>query len=64
MKRRRTESIDDIPQPKRRAGRPRVYDALLDLQISITPEQRDWLEDQPTSISETIRRLIDRAMKF
>ena len=53
---------DTTPKAKRRIGRPRKFDALLDLQISVTPEQRDWLEAQPVSISETIRNLIDCAM--
>jgi len=53
------------PETKRpRPGRRRLFvDGLIDTHISITPIQRDWLDSQPDVLSETIRHLIDDAMK-
>lgn len=53
------------PETKKpRPGRPRVFaEGLIDLHISVTPDQRDWLEAQPGLISVTVRRLIDEARK-
>lgn len=53
-------------QEKRtRPGRPPLFQdgALINTHISLTAEQREWLDRQQCSASETIRRLLDREME-
>lgn len=53
-----------ILRKKCRRGRPREFEGgLVDMHISLTFEQRDWLDAQCSTISAIIRGLIDRAMK-
>jgi hypothetical protein len=59
---------DETPTPKRRPGRPRrTTESLVDLFVTITVQQREWLDARSSlldcSLSETVRRLFDEARK-
>lgn len=58
-------AFDEIPaEPEPDRGRPTLYGEKMKQTAVWLPEpMMTWLKDQPGSISETIRDLIDQAMK-
>lgn len=59
------EAFNEIPtEPEPELGRPPIYGAAMkQTAIWLPTEMTDWLKHQPNSISDTIRSLIDQAMK-
>lgn len=59
-------SLDDVldrhaPTTRRAPGRPRL--GVKSREVTLLPRHWDWLEQQPKSISATLRRLVDQAAK-
>lgn len=52
-----------VEPEKKKLGRPRkLPSAVVPIQVYVTPEQHEWLMNNPKSASEVIRRLISDAM--
>ncbi len=49
------------PQPERRPGRPRL--GVVAREVTLLPRHWEWLAEQPSGASATLRRLVDEARR-